>query len=643
MNITLEKIEVKNFKKYAEATFDFNNKDTIISGKNGYGKSSILNAFLWCLLGKDADGKTDTTAIRTIGQPVEVMPEVTVTLMVDGERTVFLRRLQPTYSGKGLDKTYKGDATYCSIDGVPKNAGEYADYIASIFPVDPMIWIDLLSFADDNKFNADERRKVLVDAFGQIDDNEIKALKWEYDELFEKKGKLSVDDFKTSLKQTEKDCTAALGRGRTQGLLASRIDEASRAIQHPELNEETITKEIEELNQRISDTLSASAMNETGYDKLKALRTELDAVEAEIQKDAYESKYKKEIELRDAKNKLTKGLLEIDEQKQRIANVRATQTNFKQTANNNIANVKKELEELNALQPNVTTVCPTCGQPLPKEQIEDAMANFNERKSIEIEKKANFLKALENAVADAEQELSKCDAYEKDVESKESAIKSELSSVENMLSLAVAETYPVPAELASKKCKLTAEVKALEEQINISGNREQTKQAVEELQAQLRTKQAELSEAQGNAKQRERINQLKEEQATTARTLSETQRLIAICDDFIVARAKYIEQSISKHFDGVSFELFSFFKNGELRNSCVPIMDSKPYRLLSFSQKILASVAIINGLAKHYNFNAPMFIDNCSEMDSESLSKLKTDSQKIIIKVSDGDFAVTNS
>ena len=79
MNITLEKIEVKNFKKYAEATFDFSNKDTIISGKNGFGKSTVLNAFLWCLLGKDADGKTQLA--HTLNGSSLALPRVVAALL----------------------------------------------------------------------------------------------------------------------------------------------------------------------------------------------------------------------------------------------------------------------------------------------------------------------------------------------------------------------------------------------------------------------------------------------------------------------------------------------------------------------------------------------------------------------------------
>lgn len=644
MNITLKKIEVKNFKKYAEATFDFNNKDAMISGKNGYGKSTVLNAFLWCLTGKDIDGKTDGTSIRPIGQPVEVTPIVTAVLTIDGSDTVFERQLQATFSGRGENKVYKGDSSVCYIDQVPKNVTEFSDYLNNIFPYNPSMWLDVFFFNDDNKLKPEERRQILIDTFGgNITDEVVANTDPIYAELMQKKGNRTVPDYILALKEIEKACTAELGRGKTIGTLQARIDEASKAITNPLLNEETITKEIDEINKKISDTLSASALTETGYDKLKMIRNEITAVNLEIQKELQSEKDKRTKELREkllSKNSL---LFSKDAERRRQENAKESAMTDLEKAQKSIETVKSEIDALNAEQPNIETVCPTCGRKLPKAKIDEAIANYNENKSISMSMREEQIQMLEKiktesekAAEDASDKIAELNIDLKKLADDIKAIEMEIAKVDTM------EYAVPPAILAEKKEKLLAEAKALEEEIAISGNREKTKQAVEELQAQLRIKQSELSEAQNNARQTKRIAELREKQAITAAELSNAQRLIALAQQFEIAKAKFIEQSISAHFNGITFQLFDVYKNGEVKNSCKLIMDHKPYRLLSFSQKTIASVAVINGFAKHFGFYTPIFIDNCSEMDSESMNKLKTDSQRIIIKVTDGDFAVQN-
>ena len=53
----LEKISIKNYRQYrdVEILFDMDpsHNFTIIKGNNGTGKTTLLNAFTWCLYGKE--------------------------------------------------------------------------------------------------------------------------------------------------------------------------------------------------------------------------------------------------------------------------------------------------------------------------------------------------------------------------------------------------------------------------------------------------------------------------------------------------------------------------------------------------------------------------------------------------------------
>ena len=57
--ITLQSIDLLNFKGIKELFVNFNNVDTIIYGRNRIGKTTILDAFIWLLFNKDSTDRKD--------------------------------------------------------------------------------------------------------------------------------------------------------------------------------------------------------------------------------------------------------------------------------------------------------------------------------------------------------------------------------------------------------------------------------------------------------------------------------------------------------------------------------------------------------------------------------------------------------
>lgn len=639
MDIKLKRIELHNFKRYTEQTFEFDGADTLITAKNGYGKTTIKNAFLWCMTGKDEDGKTETTAIRTVGAPIEMSPEVIVTLEISDSQywsgtTVFSRKLEATYAGRGIDKVYKGDATYCSIDAVPKSVTEYNAYVANLFPISPSIWLDIFYFADDTKFSADDRRKVLVDAFGQVSDESVKALNPDFAALFEAKGKLSVADFKTAQKEIEKSCTAELGRGKTPGVLQGRIDEAMKAIKDPTLSVAVQEQKIAELEAEIK-TASSGAGDDLKA-RLSAAQKQLIDIDAEIMRDNAARHNAKYAEIDTKSISLSHKVAAVKEKKQQaLSDLRVAESEIK-ICEAQIDSCKRNAERLEAEQPNIETVCPTCGRKLPKEKIDAAIGNYNEHKAAALEEYERQIKEQKDRIAKQNEIIGTARMCVSDCDKQLAALDEEVGELARKRNELMGQPIVVNKELVAKKAAAKEEIDALTTQIQLAG----TGERIADLTARLRVEQSKLAEAQANERQIQRIAELKNRQGEVASMLSAAQRNIALCDEFVTTKARFIEQSIASHFEGVTFKLFDVYKNGEIKNACIPLVDGKPYRLLSFSQKILASVAILNGLSKHFGFAAPVFVDNCSELDAESMGRLATAGQKIIIKVSDGDFCV---
>lgn len=50
-NIIIKEVRIQNFKIYRDKTFKFNKRITIITGSNGFGKTTLVDAIEWCLTG----------------------------------------------------------------------------------------------------------------------------------------------------------------------------------------------------------------------------------------------------------------------------------------------------------------------------------------------------------------------------------------------------------------------------------------------------------------------------------------------------------------------------------------------------------------------------------------------------------------
>lgn len=626
MDITLKQITMRNFRKYADDTFSFEG-DSVIEAANGLGKSTILNAFLWCLTGKDMDGKTESADFRTAGAPPEVAPSVSITLSIDGIDTEFTRRLEPTYTGRGLDKAYKGDQTVCLVSGVPKAVGEYKTYLDSIFPVNPALWLDVYFFADDAKFPVEDRRKLLVDAFGNVSDEDVFASDIRFAELRDAKGALSVDDFKLKEKEIEKACTAALGRGKTVGTLQARIDEAYRSI----VNGVTVADEEAHIKRIEADISAQSKTSEDAFiqkrkDTENKLR-DLQRKEEVRRKDEFEATFRswsqKNAELRAEMDKL------LDEKKT-VDNAYGYALVDYDNLSHDLLVAENDLMGILSDNYEPNEICPTCGQKIPKKMLDEAAENYYEQRAIKQER-------TEKRIAEIKDLIEKTNKKADDCRTRLDGLDAEIAPLSRMIENHNA-TRPEMPPLSKDFLKQQA---ALQSVLDTLVAPLVDHERIAALTAELKTHQGNLAQAQMNEKQLARIKELQAEQVRTNEALLEAQRLIALCDEFSVAKAHRIEDEIASHFNGVRFELFSFYKNHEVKNSCRPIVDGKPYRILSFSQKILASAAIVEGLSKHFDFCAPLFIDNTSELDSRSIATLTAmRNQTIFIKVSENPLTV---
>ena len=58
--ITLKSLSLVNFKGVRSQEIKFSDQVTVVCGENGTGKTTVFDAFLWLLFGKDSTGRSDS-------------------------------------------------------------------------------------------------------------------------------------------------------------------------------------------------------------------------------------------------------------------------------------------------------------------------------------------------------------------------------------------------------------------------------------------------------------------------------------------------------------------------------------------------------------------------------------------------------
>ena len=164
LDIKIKEIRLKNFKCYESAAFKFNDATTTIKGITGCGKTTIKDAYLWCL-GFDCNfaPKINDMLVKDIDTVVEV------TLSLGGITTTLKRinKQKWKYSAEKEVNEFVGNDSKFEIGGVSKTATTYKQMVAELFNLqshqDVRLVTDLSAFNNDagTKWTWKERRTYL--------------------------------------------------------------------------------------------------------------------------------------------------------------------------------------------------------------------------------------------------------------------------------------------------------------------------------------------------------------------------------------------------------------------------------------------------------------------------------------------------
>lgn len=610
----LTKLELLNFKGLKSFAIDLNG-DVVIRGDNATGKTTVFDSVCWLLFGKDSLDRADFE-IKTLdgGEPIhKVNHEVTGTFTLDEGGTVELKRVyREKYSSpRGGEVTLTGHTTDYFVDGVPKKEKEYKEMVSSLVEESIFKLITNPLYFNET-YSWQNRRKLLLEMCGDISDEDVIASHDELKILTDILSGHSVDDHRKVVASKK----AAINK--ELDMLPVRIDEVLRGKPEVTANPEVLRLNIDTLNADIEKLENDKALLQNGHflvDKraeLKTVQRKIMARETELQMDQKKQLAIKSNEYGSVLAEINRLTAKIEDTKRRI-DESATTINLIQGL---IEELTIQRSQINAetFVADIDDHCPTCGQKLPAEQIQNAYAKAEANHNL---KKSKQLEEIERSIALKEQDIEgikKRDANLEPIETLEALIKAKellRGTIAEELEKLTAPVLDDDSEYASLKAEEFMLQMAIDEdnsdnseeiaelEIKISANKTERMKLEQELNKFDEIKRIEL-----------RVSELEAKQAELSEEKMKLDEASYLMDEFIKAKVNMLEESINARFKLARFKMFNVMLNGNVEECCETTYKGVPYRSMNNAARINVGLDIINALTSYYKVNAPVFIDN---------------------------------
>ena len=610
MNIKLNKISIRNFKGIKELDIAFDGHNVNIYGDNATGKTTIFDAFLWTLFGKNSAGKSDFEwkPLDPDGNEIHYLEtSVELSLQIDGENKILKKCATENWVKKrgNIEQVFEGNNNNYWIDEVPTKATDFQKYIASIINEQKFKMITNPLFFN-SQMTPDEQRTVVssIAEIGNITDERIMSENKEFTLLCEKLNGRSIEDFLKIVNETIKKLNKEIEN------IPVRIDEVSRTlivVDERELKSATdsisaleIQKNV--INSKINDIFDRRKNNEELISQLTSKQQELEKLKITIN-DEINSKIHEEQS--NIKSEISKLEYENNSIKLDI-----------ETLLNNIAAREKELEELrkrfdeeNAVEftDKNNYVCPVCKREYEKDvresMLNEARNSFQEHKQNHLEEINNHGKSIVKIIHDMQDDRMHQETLLSENIKKLNELKEKLTSLHE---------YEVNYLDDVRFKKVFAEVDELNQKANLIKieNSSALEEQLKEIQEKIDNHKQVLikKEAQTNAE--ERIEQLKQYEKELSIKIQEQEGLKSNIEEFTKTKVALLEEKINENFNLVKFKLFETQINGGVKEVCYATVDGVPYSDLNSAMKINAGLDVIKTLMKFYDVKAPVFIDN---------------------------------
>lgn len=633
--IRINRLTLENFKCHDHLNLVFHGESASIFGDNATGKTSIYDALTWLLFGKDSAGNGERNIdIKPLDPSGQVRDHQAITaveaeLDVDGEVITLRRTYREIWSTKrgSSEAVYDGNTSDYFVDGVPQKKNAFDAKIKELVPEDVFRLLTSVSyFSSDMKWQ--DRRATLFDIAGTLTDKEIMASNEQFQNLLDSMGKLSLPEYKAKLLSQRKGLTGIRDDTPT------RISECQKTLEEIQGIDFVEAREQE---QALSDQQTELSRKLIAWENSNVLSDlQLKLREAKLERDTLESQNRVHRQNQSAGMPDTQAMAKtIASERMRLETLKTLTDGVRKEIDSYQKDIAAGREEWIRVNGEAFTggICPTCGQALPFEQLQQATQSFDERKKQRLQGILEKGNQAKESCSTAQQRLEELETEIRDREGQIQALVEQLEAVKS--STVVVTDLPEYAEqmqAIQEKCSsLQAEIQRV-----MQDNAKKQNAIRVQLTAvndQLRLVRGVIAKESVKERTMDRIAQLKADAKNAAEALEAIEKMLYQMEEFTRFKARFVEDGINSLFCLATFRLFREQANGGLEERCDVVYKGVPYMGLNNGAKINVGIDIINTLSRHYGVTVPLFVDN-----AEAVTRLlDCDAQVIRLVVSEED------
>ena len=648
MNIELVKMHIENFKGIKELDISFG-KNTKIYGQNATGKTSIVDAYNWCLFDKNSIGEAKFQ-IRPLdannNQINHVEIKVSVTLRIDGREITFKKVQKQNWVKKrgSLSETLQGNVNSFEIDEVPKKEKDYKEYIKNIINEDLFKLITNPQAFVGKKWQ--DQRKELMKFAPDIDNEDViatnpkllselsLALSLHNPEDLQAKAKKALSEYK-----------------KQQAEIPARIDEVRKSmtdidVAELELQRNGLKEQIAEIEKSEEDMTAQYEKYQKDTDDLMDLKFKLSDMERKANEDNNTSKRKYEEQIADFDADISSSNRRIDALKQNIIDAGGTISAYEKKREELLADWKEENAKTyvdNLVFDENSAICPMCGQSYPEDKIEQIKADFEQKKAdVKAKWEKDHKDTLDRIVADGNRYKDLIENLKSKIDDAEAQLSAEQNKLQRMELekeglTDLLEALPDKVDISDSEVykELASQISEKERILNIANSgaemRQQLRIKKNGLKEELFEVEKQITSADNSAKE-ERIEELQQEMNDIADKVNEQEKMIYLLEEFTKAKMTMISKSVNEKFKIVNWKLFDKQVNGAIVECCECTVNGVPFSALNTGHRIVAGLDIISTLSEMYGVIAPIFIDNAEAINEFNIPKIEA--QTILLSVS---------
>lgn len=675
--VTIKKMDLHYFKGALNQTVTFGENETIIAGPNGSGKTTIMDAFYWCMWGKNSIGQSDQKfLIKTVDENGEEIPhvdhEVQVTIDIKDEsglvfEETFKRVLTPKYDKEG---NLNGNTTAYYWNDVPLKKSEYDAKVSEVISED--VFKLITSPYTFLQMPWEKQREMLMNMAGKISDTEVAGDNEDLKQLLLDLTGKTLDEYKREVAAKLKKVNEAMST------IPARIDEVQRSVPEApdmeELQEEErlIKSQLETVEDALRSKTAQYNMVNNQKAKLSKQISDLLLKQQTILQEK-QSEERNEIHKSNAAYNAAEQVIkaikteEYSDQQNTDRQLRSLDVNMSGSTRE-ITKDAAKLDDLRAewIKVNEQTFqaeeylkCPlyghVCGDGHACSQYDQnqgaAFEKFTNDKNAQLEEITKRGQMLKKSQELCKQALNKDMAQYKTIQNEYAARKAdrdakihgqqvvmELNPKRALISTIKMEDIQECMEIEAQLTELKSQQAMIQEQHPMRDTEIETRKA--SLMEQLKAIQLKAGTKDIIEKAQKRVQELEEELTNYGAQKAELEYKRDTIVSFEIAKTELLGSRINNRFKIVKWQMFMRQVNGEEIPACICMVNGVRYNDVNDAGKLDAGIDVASALSEAYQVSAPMFIDGAEK--SLDIYNPKT-AQRIILKVEDRNELSINS